>query len=159
MPRLAAVALLFPAFFCACSNSKTYSSRDGSVTVTDKGKDQASVSISGKDGKTTLDYNTGKAITDYPSDTPLYKAKSVLDMKNAEKNTRSVTLETADPADKIADFYKSELASKGWESKATMSMGAMTMLTAEKGDRQLLIQITSDDKKRMILQHLTEKKN
>jgi hypothetical protein len=159
MPKLAAMALLVSAFFCACSNGKTYSGRDGSVTVTEKGKDQASVSISGKDGKTTLDYNTGKPITDYPSDTPLYKAKSVLDMKNAEKNSRSVTLETTDPADKIADFYKSELASKGWESKATMSMGAMTMLTAEKGDRQLVIQITSDDKKRMILQHLTEKKN
>jgi hypothetical protein len=44
-------------------------------------------------------------------------------------------------------------------SHATMSMGAMTMLTAEKGNRQLVIQITSDDNKRMILQHLTEKKN
>jgi hypothetical protein len=157
MSKFAAVALLVPAFFCACSSSKTYTGRDGSVTVTEKGKDQASVSISGKDGKTTLDYNTGKAITDYPSDAPIYQAKSILDMKNAEKNTRSVTLETTDAADKIADFYKVELASKGWESKSSRNMGAMTMITAEKGNRQLVIQITSDDNKRMILQHLTEK--
>jgi hypothetical protein len=157
MSKFAAVALLVPAFFCACSNSKTYSSRDGSVTVTEKGKDQASVSISGKDGKATIDYNSGKPITDYPSDTPLYQAKSILDMKNAEKNTRSVTLETTDAADKIADFYKTELASKGWESKATMNMGAMTMITANKGNRELVVQITSDDNKRMILQHLKEK--
>jgi hypothetical protein len=146
MSKIAAAALLVPTFFCSCSTTRTYSGRDGSVTVT-----------SGKNGKTTLDYNSGKPITDYPSDTPLYQAKSLLDMKSAEKNTRSITMETTDPIDKITNFYKSELASKGWESKATMTMGAMTMLTAQKGNRQLVVQVTSDDNKRTILQHMTEK--
>lgn len=154
MSKIAIAGLLV--LFCACSRTKTLSSRDGSVTVTEQGKDEAAVHITGKDGKTALDFNSGKAITDYPSDVPLYKGKSLLDMKSAEKNARSVSIETPDPVDQIAEFYKAQLESKGWKSDATMTMGEMTMYTASKDNRKLVVQITSEGDKRMIMQHLAD---
>jgi hypothetical protein len=157
MSKTRVTFLLIPVAFCACSSSRTYNSRDGSVTVTEKGKDQATVSISGKDGKTTLDYNTGKPITDYPADAPLYKAKSLMDMKSGEKNARTVTMESTDPADKIAAFYKSELESKGWESKASVNTDSMTMIAANKGDRELVVQLANSDGKTTIVQVLKDK--
>ena len=103
----AAVAL---AALCACSHTQSYSTKDATVTVTDKGKDQGAIHVAGKDG-TSLDINSGKAITDYPSDVPLYSGKSMMDMKADQKHSRVVAIQTPDSMDKITDFYKSELDS------------------------------------------------
>ncbi len=85
LKNLSAAAAVI-SFLTACSHSHTITAQDGSATVTvDNAKDGGSaVHAVGKDGS-TVDINTGKAITDYPSDVPLYTGKSAMDVKTARK--------------------------------------------------------------------------
>ena len=58
----------------ACSRSHTFSTSDGKVSYTDKGKDAGTVTVTGKDGKSaTLSYNQNKVPDDYPKDVPVYR--------------------------------------------------------------------------------------
>jgi hypothetical protein len=145
-------------FLCGCSPSHTVTTRDGSVTVTDKGKDQASVHVTGKDGA-SMDINSGKPITDYPSDVPLYEGKSVMDIKTEQKHSRVVSVQTPDSVDKITSFYKSQLDSKGWKIDSTISTPQMTMYVASKDTRALTITIgaAADDKMQTINQQVADK--
>jgi hypothetical protein len=158
MSKIALATVSALALLCGCSRTQTYSTKDATVTVTDKGKDQGSVHVSGKDG-TSLDINTGKPITDYPSDTPLYSGKSMMDMKSGEKNARVVAIQTPDAVEKISDFYKSELESKGWKTETSMTTPQMTMYVATKGERKLVIQIGTDgsSKTQTVSQTLADK--
>ena len=139
----AALSLLFIA--SACSHSRTIKTQDGSVTV-EQGKNGANSSLhaEGKDG-TSLDINTGKAITDYPTDVPLYSGKSTMDMKSGEKHARTVILQTPDSIGKISDFYKSELESKGWKVETTLTTERMAMYKASKDNREMVVQIGTDN--------------
>ena len=92
----------------ACSRGTTYTSKDGSVTVEKKGKDESSMTFTGKDGQ-KVEINTagGKIPDDYPKDLPVYEGTKVVMSQSAnEKNTHTLMLESGDPADKISDFYK-----------------------------------------------------
>ncbi len=157
MSRIAFVAAFLLLSICACSRTRTVTTRDGSVTVTDTGKEQATVKINGKDGQTSVEMNSGKAVTDYPSDVPLYPGKTALDVKSAEKHARSLSIQSSDSPDKIANFYKSELAGKGWKTESSIVAGPMTMFTASKDTRELVIQIMLADGKTTIMQHLGDK--
>jgi len=157
MSKIALVTAASLALLCAC-NRHTFTMKDGSVTVTDKGKGDSTIHVTGKDGA-SLDINSGKAITDYPSDVPLYSGKSMMDMKNAEKNSRVVVIQTSDPLDKISDFYKSGLESKGWKTETNMTTPQMTMWVATKDNRKLVIQVGADESSKMqsISQTLADK--
>jgi hypothetical protein len=153
---LAAAAVI--SFLSACSHSHSITTKDGSATVTvDSGKDGgSSVHAVGKDGS-TVDISSGKAITDYPSDVPLYAGKSAMDIKQAEKHGRMVMIETPDSLDKINGFYKSELDSKGWKVDTTVNTDKMVMYKASKDNRDLVIQIASNDTERSVSQTLADK--
>jgi hypothetical protein len=140
-----AAALLL---LCACSPSHTVSTGNGTVTVTDKGKGESVVHVAGKDGA-SLDINSGKAVTDYPSDTPLYSGKSMMDMKSGEKHSRVIVIQTTDSMEAISDFYKKELESKGWKTETDMTTPQMVMYVASKDKRKLVIQIGSDSSAKM----------
>jgi len=143
-----------------CSRSHTISTADGKVVVTEKGKDgAASMTITGKNGEQVqMDVNGGKLPGDYPSDVPVYKdAKITLSQTVSEKNGRNLVMETSDPAEKIATFYKSGLETNGWKVEGTVTMGELNMMTATKGSRQLVVQITNSTDKRNILQTVAEK--
>ncbi len=81
----------------------------------------------------------------------------MMDMKSGEKNARVVAIQTPDAVEKISDFYKSELESKGWKTETSMTTPQMTMYVASKGERKLVIQIGSDDSNRSISQTLADK--
>jgi hypothetical protein len=139
---LAATAII--SFLSACSNSHTITTQDGSKVSVAQGKDGASsLHAEGKDGA-SLDINTGKAITDYPSDVPLYVGKSAMDMKSGEKHARIVAIQTPDSLDKISAFYKSELESKGWKVETSLNTDKMVMYKASKDNRDLVVQIGTD---------------
>jgi len=154
------LALVLPfALLCACSPSHTVTTSNGSVTVTEKGHDgESAVHVTGKDGA-TLDINSGKTITDYPSDTPLYEGKSMMDMKAAEKHSRVVAIQTPDSLEKISDFYKSQLDSKGWKVESTMTTPEMNSYVATKDNHKLVVLISADKGSKMqsISQTLAEK--
>ncbi len=59
----------------ACSHSHTVTAENGDAKVTveqGKGDNDSALHVQGRDGS-SVDINTGKAITDYPSDVPLYR--------------------------------------------------------------------------------------
>lgn len=151
-------ALIAAVALCSCSRSQTYSTKDGTVTVSSKGKDDSSVHVTGKDGS-SVDFNSGKPITDYPSDAPLYSGKAMMDMKSEADHSRVVAIQTSDSLEKIAGFYKSELEGKGWKTQTSMNTPQMTMYVAEKGERKLMVQISADDSAKMqtVSQTLTGK--
>ena len=144
----------------ACSRSHSISTSEGKVTVTEKGKDAASMTITGKNGeKVTMDVNSGKLPDDYPSDVPVYKeAKITLTQTISDKNGRNLVMESGDAADKISAFYKSGLESNGWKIEGTVAMGDLNMITATKASRQFVVQITNSAEKRSILQTIADKK-
>jgi hypothetical protein len=154
---IGAVILTFAAG--ACSRSRTYTSKDGSVTVEQKGKDAGSMTFTGKNGDTVaINMNGGKVPDDYPKDVPLYEGTKVIMSNSAsEKHARHLILESKDPADKIAEFYKKGLDSSGWKVEGTMNMGGMNMFTATKENRQLVVQISDSNDKRSISQILSDK--
>jgi len=141
-----------------CSRSHTYSTSDGKVSYQEKGKDAGTVTVTGKDGKTaTLNFNQNKIPDDYPKDVPVYSAKVVMSQSASEKNARNLMLESADAADKIADYYKKELERNGWKTETTVATSGLQMLGANKDQRQVMIQITDSGGKRNIMQVLSDK--
>ena len=141
MPKSILIAIptaMLTLALAACSRSSTYSTKDGSMTVEQKGKDGGTMVFTGKDGqKVVMDVNGGKVPGDYPKDVPVYDgAKVIMAQSISEKNTHNLVLESNDPADKIADFYKKGLESNGWKIEGTMNMGEMNMFTAVKDNRR-----------------------
>jgi hypothetical protein len=143
----------------ACRRSSTYTVKDGSLTVEQKGKDAGSMTFTGKNGETVaITMNGGKVPDDYPKDVPLYQGTKVIMSNSAsEKHARHLILESSDPADKIVEYYKKGLDSNGWKVEGTMNMGEMNMFTASKDNRQLVIQISNSADKRTISQVLSDK--
>ena len=157
---VAAVCLVVCSFASmSCSKSATFSTKDGTVTVEQKGGDPTSMTITAKDGKgMTMNMGEGKVPDDYPKDLPVYTgAKVVLTQSVSDKNARSLMLESSDPTDKISEFYKKGLESNGWKIENTMTSGDMTMFTAIKDNRQAVLQIMNGGDKRTISQVLSDK--
>jgi hypothetical protein len=67
-------------------------------------------------------------------------------------------MESTDPADKIVDFYKKGLDSNGWKTESNMTTAQMTMFTATKDQRQVLLQIGDNGGKRSIMQVVSDKR-
>ncbi len=145
---VAAICLL-----SACSHTRTITTKDGTATVETKGGNDPSFHVAGKDG-TTADINTGKPITDYPGDAPLYPGKSVMDIKAEQKHARTVMVQSPDSVDKITAFYKSELDSKGWKTDTTIQSAQANVFVASKGGRKLMVSIGSEGKMQNITQQL-----
>ncbi len=135
------------------------STSGGTVTYQDKGKDSTAITVTGKDGKTaSLTFNQNKAPDDYPKDVPIYSpAKVVMSQSGSDKNARNLVLESPDAVDKIVDFYKKGLDSNGWKTESTMTTPQMTMFTATKDNRQLLLQISDSGGKRGVMQVISDK--
>jgi hypothetical protein len=117
------------------------------------------MTFTGKDGqKVVMDVGNGKLPADYPKDVPVYDgAKVILSQSASEKNTHNLVLESNDPPEKIAEFYKKGLESNGWKIESTMNMGEMSMFTATKDKRQAVVQVVNAGEKRTISQVLSDK--
>ena len=143
----------------ACKRSSTINTKDGSVTVEQKGSGEtSSMTFTSKDGKSSVNINSGgKVPDDYPKDFPVYPdTKVVLTQSSSEKHTNSLILETTDPSDKIADYYKKGFESNGWTVANTLTSGDTMMFTVTKEKRQGVVQIMSDGGKRNINQVIAD---
>lgn len=154
---LLAVCLLFAA--AACSRSHSLTTADGKVSYQEKGKDAGTVTVTGKDGKTaTMSFNENKVPGDYPKDVPIYSpSKVVMSQTASDKNAHNLMLESGDSADKIIDFYKKGLDGNGWKTESTMTTAQLTILSATKDKRQVMLQITDSGPKRSVMQVVSDK--
>ena len=104
------------------NGSATYSTSEGTATI----------------GANSLPESWPKDAPKYPGATIQFSASS-----NPEtgKPGAAVVFQTSDSAEKVTDFYKRELASNGWTIEGTATFGVATTIAANKGDRQIGIQI------------------
>jgi hypothetical protein len=158
--RIAVISLVL--LMVGCNRSKTVSSPSGDVKVEETGKaGQSTVTFTGKNGESmTINSEGGKLPDDYPKDVPVASGKIVMatSVNNADNRSSSLVLESADNLNKTVAFYKKGLADNGWKIDATISGENMTMLTADKDTRQLVLQIGESEGKCSVTQSLGVKK-
>jgi len=144
----------------ACSRTHTVTTSDGKVSVEQSGKDASRITVAGKDGKTaTLSFNENKVPDDYPKDVPIYTpSKVVMAQSVSDQNARNLMLESPDTADSIVAFYKKGLEGNGWKTESTMSTAQMTIVSATKDRREVVLQISDGGAKRNVMQVVSDKK-
>ena len=132
---------------------------DGKVSYQDKGKDAGAITVTGKDGKSaTMSFNENKVPDGYPKDVPIYSpSKVVMSQSASDKNTRNLMLESPDAVDSIVAYYKKGLDGNGWKTEYTMTTAQLTILTATKEQRQVVVQITDSGDKRNVMQVVSDK--
>ncbi|MBI2798486.1 DUF4190 domain-containing protein [Candidatus Saccharibacteria bacterium] len=103
-----------------------------------------SVSVKGNNGESLSVGGNVKIPDDFPSNVPIYKpSDAVAALKT--NNGYNVTLATNDSAQKVSDFYKSQLPANGWTSENTdISVSGGTITSYTQGDKQLVLTITTD---------------
>src|SRR6267142_4049588 len=159
--RIVVISLVL--LMAGCNRSKTVSTPSGDVKVEESGKaGQSTVTVTGKNGETmTINPEGSKLPDDYPKDVPVASGAKIVmatSMNTADNKGSSLVLESADSLDKTVAFYKKGLADNGWKIDGTISGENMTMLTAAKDTRQLVVQIGESEGKCSITQSLGIKK-
>lgn len=159
--RIVVISLVL--LLAACSRSKTVSTPNGDVKVEESGKPgQSTVTYTGKNGEQmTIASEGGKLPDDYPKDVPVMSGAKIVmatSVNNADTHGSSLILESADSCANTLAFYKKGLADNGWQTNATIAADKMTMLTADKDTRQLLVQIGDSDGKCSVTQTVGVKK-
>ncbi len=159
--RIVVISLVL--FVAGCNRSNTVSTPSGDVKVEETGKaGQSTVTVTGKNGETmTINPEGSKLPDDYPKDVPVASGAKIVmatSVNNADNKGSSLVLESADSFDKTVAFYKKGLAENEWKIEATISGENMTMLTAAKDTRQLIVQIGESEGKCSVTQHLGVKK-
>ena len=158
--RIVVISLVL--LLAGCNRSKTISTPGGDVKVEETGKaGQSAVTITGKNGESmTINSEGGKLPDDYPKDVPVAHGKIVMatSVNSADNKGSSLVVESGDGLDKTVAFYKKGLADNGWKIDATVATQDMTMLTAAKDARQLVIQIGESEGKCSVTQSLGLKK-
>ena len=145
-----------------CSRSKTVSTANGDVKVEENGKNgESTVTVTGQDGaKMTIASQGTKLPDDYPKDAPVASGKVVMvtSVNTADNNGSSMVLEPSDSCEKTVAFYKKGFADNGWSVSATVATEQMTMLSATKDTREMVVQIAESDGKCSVTQHVGVKK-
>ena len=110
----------------------------GKVDISDGGK---KVTIETDEGKITVEQN--EIPKNFPSDVPVYSGAEVITSSESGDNF-TLTLKTNDSVSKVSDFYKTDLADKGWILSNPIDLSGSTAITATKDNRELNVIITPD---------------
>jgi hypothetical protein len=127
-------------------------SKDGSETVK-MSSDKNSVSVQTGDGAFSSG-DSAKLPDNFPKDVPLYSnAKLEFVSTQAKDEMFSINFTSQDPIEKVADFFKKELAAKGWTEEQNINQAGdqpMQMMTSQKGDRSIMVTISRESDKTSI---------
>ena len=137
-----------------------YAGKKVADTIVEKGIENASggqvkvdanggeVTVKGQDGS-TVQWGSNKLPDGWPSDVTIYSGSTIQYSGSSNpasgKSGAAVIFQTSDPADKVVDFYKTDLAAKGWKIEGTYQSGTTDMIGASKNDRYLSIGISAND--------------
>ena len=99
------------------------------------GGDKNKVTLKSDEGEFSFQEG-GKLPDGFPSDFPVYpgaKITSSWTSSGDDSKGISVVLETSDAPTKVADYYKTNIESKGWKTTASFSSEGTTTYSFEKG--------------------------
>ena len=139
---------------------------DGSgMTIKSKGEDGQTVSTYSSNGETyTLKTEGGgpsmafgkgaKAPDGFPKDIPIYPGAEI-QMSSADPASKTFVVQalSADAVDKVAEYYKKEMKSQGWnEGDGVVQTGAnpMHMLNFDKAGSSAMIMVMAQDGKSLV---------
>jgi hypothetical protein len=119
--------------------------------VTESGKN-TEVTVEGKDGaKVRLSSGGNVSLPEgFPKDVPIYPGSTVT-LSVSTKEGVQVGLKTADAPAKVADFYKAQLKSQGWEIETTLDSEQGSMLVGKKQKTTVTAMVNSDSGGTMIM--------
>jgi hypothetical protein len=111
----------------------------------DKSGDQ--VTITGKDGQASLSASENKLPENLPDNVPVYDGtvSGSATMETEQGTAYTFSIRTSDDAQTIIDWYKKELADKGWTVKTTFISGDNGGVVAKSGDEELTVTISKRD--------------
>jgi hypothetical protein len=166
MKRIAAGAVFVAAAVLVCGCPKKPKPEEGAAnTMGDKlvgafsggqvkmDSSDGTTKITTSDGTTAIT-TSGKLPDNFPKDVPVYKGASVVNSVQGE-DALGVTLQTTDSVQAIADFYKREMAKRGWQEEAAVNIQGNTMLSYVLGDRTCNVVINDAGNVRVITIGLT----
>lgn len=105
------------------------------------------------DGGTTVT-SGGSVPSDFPSDVPVYGNSTVISSAsavNAGGMGHVLNLETSSSVDSVIDFYKKELAAKGWTVMSNYASGETKMLVVKKGEVVAMVSAINVDGKTQVV--------
>lgn len=161
-----AVLVVFP--LGSCSREHSFETDEGKVTVKSEGEkirvrsDKGTVTMTGDEREGQIAVKTAEGETfklsygkdgipdTFPKDIPLYSAAAVKMSQTIDDSKVVVSLSTADDLARVTAFYKKELSAKGWKIQNEMSMGTMTLLHLQKGERELNVTVNGGDDETII---------
>jgi hypothetical protein len=88
--------------------------------------------------------STGALPADFPKDVPVYPGATIVSASNVG-GTAGAVLNTADAGDKVATYYKDELAKQGWSNPQAVNAAGTNAIRATKEKRQVAVTITKAD--------------
>ena len=119
----------------------SYTAQDGSFSMTQGGMKMSS--------------GAGATLPEgFPKDVPVYPGVTItMGMANSDEQSYSVTAETKDALQNVADKYKKDLVANGWAEQSSFSQTAdspMAMLSYTKDGRVVVISIQAENGKTTI---------
>mgnify|MGYP001817808801 FL=1 len=118
---------------------------EGTLTVTGDAE-KGQVNIKTDDGETIeMSYGTKTIPDNFPKDVPVYSPAQVRMTQVVDENRGVISLSTSDEIEKVTAFYKKELVEQGWTIKNEMTMGAMSLIQAEKEKRSFNLTVNKKD--------------
>lgn len=113
------------------------------------------------DGTVFMSGEGAKIPDDFPKDVPIYAGSTVFSSSTSPKDTTyAVQLQSNDKIKNVSDYYVKEMTAQGWkENQKTEISGdsPMTMLSYEKDERTVVINIMSDHEKSTIMISVSKK--
>lgn len=136
-----------------CGRSKSYEGPNGEKVTASKDGDSMEVNATGKDGSKIQVSTSGKGVAlpgDFPKDVPVYPGAIALSSVNSNDGSM-ITLQTADSAEKVDEYYAKELKGQGWTTESTFKLPQGTTYANKKEKRSLNVSINGGDKTMIVL--------
>src|SRR3989344_4091500 len=110
--------------------------------------DGGQVTVKGQDGS-SVQWGSNSLPDGWPSDVSIYSGSTIQYSGSSNPTTgksgAGVMFQTSDKGQKVADFYKADLAAKGWKIEGTYSAATTTTVGATKDGRSLSLGISSSE--------------
>jgi len=117
-------------------------SEEGTIEIKED-TNKADITVSTEKGESlTMTVHKGRLPEDWPSDIPVIPGGEIsFSQSSGSEGMQQVQLQTDRSVDEAFQYYREKLQSSGWSVGDTMSMHMMNMVTAEKAEKKVIVQV------------------